>query len=112
MLNLCSPDALAIEDVAGGGRDLMHSTIGRYTVHGEHTHLDMFIHLVIERPPMHVLCLGNVERQDLLYGVSRYDDIDPAHIHAPDFAGSFRYFCCHDAPPLCSLAGKDCRAWS
>ena len=110
MLDLCSPDALSIEDIAGGGRDLMHSSIGRYAVHGKHAHLNVSVQIVIERSPMYCLCLGYVERQDLFYGVSRYDDIDPAHIHAPNLSGSFGYFCGHDIFFLCSLAGKHCRA--
>ena len=74
--------------------------------------LDVSVHLVIERPPIYCLCLGYVEGKDLFYGMSRYDDIDPSHIHAPNLSGSFGYLCGHDAFLLCSLAGKDCREWS
>ena len=100
MLNLRSPNAFAVEDIAGGGRDLVHSAIGRYTVHSKHAHLDMLVQLVIELPSMHGLRLGNVERQDLLYGVSGYNDVNPAHVHAPNLSGLFRYFCYHDGLPF------------
>ncbi len=56
--------------------------------------------------------LRSASRQRLFYRVSCYYDIDPSHIHAPNLSGSFGYLCDHYITPLCSLAGRDCRAWS
>ena len=63
----------------------MHGFIGGYSVDGEHAHLNVPVHFIIERPAVYCLRLGYVIRQDLFHDVSRCDDFDPTHRHAPDF---------------------------
>ena len=73
----------------------MHSAVRGYPIHGEHSHLDVFVQLIIEWLPVDGLRFRNVERQNLLYSVSGYDDVNPAHFHAPDLSDVFL----HSLPP-------------
>ena len=84
MIDLRGPYALAVEDITPGRSDLVHSAVRGYPIHGEYSHLDVFVQFIIEWPPVDGLRFRNVERQNLLYGVSGYDHVDPPHIHAPE----------------------------
>ena len=84
MLYLRGPYALAVKDITPGGSDLVHSAVCGYPIHGEHSHPDVFVQFIIEWPPVDCLRFRNVEGQNLLYSVPRYDDVDPAYIHAPN----------------------------
>jgi len=99
VLDLGGPYAPAVEDITPGGGDLVHRAVRGYPIHGEHSHLDMFVQFIIEWLPMDGLRFPNVERQDLLYGVSGYDDVDPPHIYSPNLAALFPHFCRHSPLP-------------
>ena len=99
MLDLRSPYAFAIEDITPSGSDLVHSPVGGYPIHGEHSHLDVFVQFIIEWPPVDGLCFRYVEGQNLLYGVPRYDDVDPTYIHTSNLSDLVLNFCRHRSPP-------------
>ena len=43
LLELSGPNALTVEDIARGGRDLVHRAADRYAVYGEHAQLDVLV---------------------------------------------------------------------
>ena len=99
MLDLRGPYALAVKDITPGGSDLVHSAVRGYPIHGEYSHLDVFVQFIIEGPPVDGLRFRNVERQNLLYGVSGYDDVNPARFHAPNLSDVFLHFRRHNPLP-------------
>ena len=91
MLDLRGPYALAVEDITPGGSDLVHSPVRGYPIRSEHSHLDVVVQFIIEWPPVDGLCFRNVEGQNLLYCVPRYDDLDQEYINTPNLSGWFRF---------------------